>query len=72
MFGTSTCDKPYTDNLAYLLPPHTHLRLFCGPDGIRTHNNQNANLALYQLELPAHSYLIINAVSEGFEPPARL
>ena len=19
----STCDKPYTDNLAYLLPPHT-------------------------------------------------
>ena len=23
MFSTSTCDKPYTDNLAYLLPPHT-------------------------------------------------
>ena len=23
MFSTSTCDRPYTDNLAYLLPPHT-------------------------------------------------
>ena len=34
-------------------------------DGARTHDNQNHNLALYQLNYPHHMVRL-----KGFEPPA--
>lgn len=39
---------------AFVIPDSSKRpQTICGPGGIRTHNNQNAILVLYQLELPA-------------------